>query len=138
MLRPLAEILRKEWLRQGRPKSGRVCPPRRKSASGMVSLDQLQSKVLKHWEKVGLEPIGLQESRHTAATWLDHAGVSPKVSSQFMGHKTPEFQVGAAAITLGRYTHVLSGELERARGRLDIFIAERQREERTAMGTKQC
>ena len=40
----------------------------------------------------GLETIGLHESRHTAATWLDHAGVSPKVASTLMGHKTPEYQ----------------------------------------------
>ena len=49
---------------------------------------------------LGLEPIGLHESRHTAATWLDHAGVSPKVASTLMGHKTPEYQPGAASITL--------------------------------------
>lgn len=72
-----------------------------------------------------LEPIGLHESRHTAATWLDHAGVSPKVASQIMGHKTPEYQAGAAAITLERYTHVLPGELERARDLLDKFLAQR-------------
>jgi hypothetical protein len=36
-----------------------------------------------------------------------------------MGHKTPEYQPGAAAITLRRYTHTLPGELERARDLLD-------------------
>jgi hypothetical protein len=72
-----------------------------------------------------LEPIGLHEARHTTATWLDHAGVSPKVASQFMGHKTPEYQPGAARITLERYTHVLPGELERARDLLDTFLADR-------------
>ena len=68
----------------------------------------------------------MHEARHTAATWLDHAGVSPKVSSQIMGHKTPEYQAGAARITLDRYTHVLPGELEHARDLLDKFLAERQ------------
>ena len=42
-----------------------------------------------------------------------------------MGHKTPEYQPGAARITLQRYTHVLPGELERARDLLDRFIEER-------------
>ncbi|MBA3865586.1 MAG: hypothetical protein H0X42_04450 [Solirubrobacterales bacterium] len=46
-----------------------------------------------------------------------------------MGHKTPEYQAGAAKITLDRYTHVLPGELERARGLLDAFLSERLREE---------
>ena len=68
------------------------------------------------------------ESRHTAATWLDHAGVSPKVASQIMGHKTPEYQPGAARITLERYTHMLPGELERARHQPDEFLAERSAE----------
>jgi len=36
-----------------------------------------------------------------------------------------EFQAGAARITLQRYTHVLPGELERAREQLDKFLIER-------------
>ncbi len=42
-----------------------------------------------------------------------------------MGHETPEYQAGAAKIALERYTHVLPGELERARDLLDSFLAER-------------
>jgi hypothetical protein len=38
------------------------------------------------------------EARHTAATWLNHAGVPPKAASQLMGRKTPEYQLGAASI----------------------------------------
>jgi hypothetical protein len=54
--------------------------------------------------------------------------ISPKVASQIMEHKTPEYQAGAATITLERYTHVLPGELERARDLLDKFLAERSAE----------
>jgi hypothetical protein len=43
-----------------------------------------------------------------------------------MGHRTPEYQPGAAPITLRRYTHTLPGELERARDLLDTFLAQRQ------------
>lgn len=125
---PLRAILREEWIAQGRPKKGKVCPPRKKSRSGLISLDSLQERVHQRWRELGLEPIGLHEARHMAATWLDHAGVSPKVSSQIMGHKTPEYQPGAARITLERYTHMLPGELERARELLDKFIAERSAE----------
>jgi hypothetical protein len=42
-----------------------------------------------------------------------------------MGHKDPKRQPDAAPITLRRYTHVLPGELERARDQLDAFLAER-------------
>lgn len=42
-----------------------------------------------------------------------------------MGHKTPEYQSGAASITLRRYTRILLGELERARDLLDAFLADR-------------
>ena len=91
----------------------------------MLSLGDIQERVRGEWRDLGLESIGLHESRHTAATWLDHAGVSPKVASTLMGHKTPEYQPGAASITLRRYTHTLPGELGRARDLLDRFLAER-------------
>ncbi|MBS1677704.1 MAG: tyrosine-type recombinase/integrase [Actinobacteria bacterium] len=126
MVACLRARLRAQWIAQDRPTSGRVCPPRRESDSGMVSLDQLQKRVKKIWEDQKLRPIGLQEARHTSATWLDHAGVAPKVALVFMGHKAPQRQPDAAPITLRRYTHVLPGELERARDQLDRFIAERE------------
>jgi len=128
LVKPLRRRLHAEWIRQGRPTEGRVCPPRRESGSGMISLDQLQKRIVKLWGGCGLRPIGLQDSRHTAATWLDHAGVSPKVASVFMGHKAPGRQSDAAPITLRRYTHVLPGELQRARDRLDAFLSERKGE----------
>jgi integrase len=125
LIAPLRALLREEWLAQGEPKTGRVCPPQRMRKSGRKSMRGLQRRVRRRWQAHGLEPIGLQEARHTAATWLDHAGISPKVCSQIMGHKTPEYQPGAARITLERYTHVLPGELERARERLERFIYDR-------------
>jgi hypothetical protein len=64
---------------------------------------------------------------------VDHAGVSPKVSSEIMGHKTPQYQAGAARITLQRYTHMLPGELERAREQLEAFLRERAEEEAFAV-----
>jgi hypothetical protein len=44
--------------------------------------------------------------------------------SEFVGHKTPEYQLGAARITQV-YTHMLPGELERARVLFDKFLVER-------------
>ena len=97
----------------------------------MLSLDQMQKRVIREWKSSGLTPIRLQESRHTAATWLDHAGVTPKLASAFMGHKAParHLHPDAAPITLRLYTHVLPGELERARDQLDAFLAARETEE---------
>lgn len=131
IVRPLRRRLHAEWVRQGRPKTGRICPPRRKSGSGLLSLNQLSKRITEKWEELKLAPIGLQDSRHTAATWLDHAGVAPKVASVFMGHKAPRRRdyPDAAPITLRRYTHVLPGELERARDQLDEFLAARETEE---------
>lgn len=127
LVKPLWVMLREEWEAQDRPKSGKVCPPKAMRKSGLLALNTLQSRVRKRWQEFGLEPIGLHECRHTTATWLDHAGVSPKVVSQFMGHKTAEYQPGAAQITLQRYTHVLPGELERARELFDVFLSARNR-----------
>jgi integrase len=124
-VKPLWDMLREEWEAQGRPTSGRVCPPRKRGKSGLLALNTLQARIHKRWEEQGLTPIGLHESRHTTATWLDHAGVSPKVISEFVGHKTPEYQLGAARITLQVYTHMLPGELERARVLFDKFLVER-------------
>lgn len=130
MVDQLRVRLHAEWVRQGQPTSGRVCPPRRAdNKSGCLSLNALQKRCRREWQTRGLSPIGLQDSRHTAATWLDHANVSPKVASVFMGHKAPKRQADAAPITLGRYTHVLPGELERARGELQTFLDAREVDE---------
>jgi integrase len=129
---PLRRRLSAEWTRQGRPGSGKVCPPRARSRSGLLSLGQLSKRVRSIWEESDLCPIGLQDSRHTAATWLDHAGVSPRVCSMMMGHRAPrrDLYPEAAPITLRRYTHVLPGELERGRDQLDKFLAAREEEEK--------
>lgn len=128
-VRQLRDRLLAEWIRQGKPKTGRVCLPRRESESGKLSLNSLQKNRFHVWEDLDLRPIGMQDSRHTAATWLDHARVSPKVASVFMGHKAPKLQPDAAPITLRRYTHLLPRELERARDQLQRFLDAREAEE---------
>ncbi len=127
LVKPLRTMLRRAWISQGKPSQGKVCPPLNKSKTRLISLNHLQEKARRIWGERAVQPIGLHEARHTAATWLDHAGVSPKVASQLMGHKTPDYQAGAAPITLRRYTHTLPGEIERARDLLDAFLATRSR-----------
>lgn len=131
IVRPLRDRLLREWISQGRPRNGKVCPPRKESKSGMLSLNWLVKFVTRQWSELCLRPLTLQDARHTSATWLDHAGVTPKVVSEFMGHKAPrrDRHPDAAPITLRRYTHVLDGELQRAADKLQAFIAEREEAE---------
>jgi integrase len=89
-----------------------------------MSTGGLAQRASRCWNDAALQPIGLHECRHTAATWLDAAGVSPKVASVLMGHATPDHQPGAAPITLARCTHTLPDAMERAREQLDAFLAE--------------
>lgn len=139
MVRPLLTRVRAEYLRQGRPTGDQLlCPPRKASRSGLLSTDGVITRAKKAWgwelidgewiaQAGAMEPILLHESRHTAATWLNAAGVNPKVASQIMGHSTPEraaaAAAGAASITLTRYTHTLPGDLEHARELLDGYLA---------------
>jgi integrase len=140
LLRPLRSRLREEWLRQGRPEGEQlICPPRRHGVSGLLSMPGVARRARVAWgwawedgvwQKArddAREPIGLHECRHTAASWMNAAGVNPKIASILMGHSTPEraaaAAAGAASITLSRYTHALPGDFEHARDRLDSFIA---------------
>lgn len=129
LITPVRSRLEVEWKRQGHPKAGPVFPPRRAdNLQGTADLNSVLRRIRKIWSDLGKNPVTFQDARHTAATWLDHAGVSPKVSSVIMGHKAPKLRAypDAAPITLRRYTHVLEGELERAREQLEVFVSTRQ------------
>lgn len=129
MVAQLRARLEAEWGSQGRPDQGVVFPPKRiDNSTGTADLNSVLRRVTKRWSGLGRDPITFQETRHTAATWLDHAGVSPKVASMLMGHKTPKPEIypGAAPITLRRYTHVLGGELARAGKQLEVFLSRRE------------
>jgi integrase len=133
MVRQLRVRIYAEWQRQGEPESGPIFKPKRAdNRSGTADLNAMLRRITKKWQDLELVPISFQDSRHTAATWLDHAGVSPKVASVIMGHRAPKLVLhpDAAPITLKRYTHVLIGELERACEQLQAFLAEREAEER--------
>jgi integrase len=126
---PLLALLKRAYLEQGRPDGKqKVCPPRgnNNSRSGLLNSSWLGVRVRAAWTEAGLTPITLQESRHSAATWLDAAGVPPKIASVLMGHATPARQPGAAQITLARYTHALPEDIEDARTKLADYLAEHQ------------
>jgi integrase len=123
-VKPLLTLLKRTWISQGRPPGDRlVCPPRRANPTGLLHTGGLTARANEAWKRKKLQPIGLHECRHTAATWLDAGGVSPKVASVLMGHATPDRQPGAAQITLARYTHVMPDAIEGARSQLDSWLA---------------
>jgi integrase len=53
-------------------------------------------------DELDLPPIGVHGLRHSAATWMIGAGVSPKLVQQRLGHAD-------VSITLGLYSHVMPG-----------------------------
>jgi integrase len=127
---PLVGLLKRAHMEQGRPKDGLVCPARTEWATtGLLNTGWLAKRAEKVWTGAELRPITLQEARHTAATWLDAAGVAPKIASVLMGHATPDRQPGAAQITLARYTHALPEDIERARAKLAAYLADAQKAE---------
>lgn len=124
---PLLAMLKRAYLEQRRPDGKQlVCPPQGPSRSGRLDTSWLGVSAREAWEKAHLTPITLQEARHTAATWLDAAGVPPKIASVLMGHATPARQSGAAQITLARYTHALPEDIEDARKKLAAYLARHQ------------
>ena len=128
---PLLALLKRRYLEVGRPKDELVCPPYTSWArTGLLNTGWVMTRARSYWSEANLQPITLQEARHTAATWLDAAGVRPKVASVLMGHSVPERQTGAASITLARYTHALPEDIERARDQLNAYLARPEREQK--------
>ena len=54
--------------------------------------------------------------RHSVATFMVGAGVSPKLVAQRLGHSSP-------AITLGVYSHVMPGHDQAAAVVADVYAA---------------
>ncbi len=124
---PLLVHLKRVYLEQGRPNDGLVCRPHTEWATtGLLNTGWLAKRAKQIWTDAKLQPITLQEARHTAATWLDAAGVTPKIASVLMGHATPDRQPGAAQITLARYTHALPEDIEEARTKFAAYLANAQ------------
>jgi integrase len=129
LVRPLRTILRRVWISRAARRRAKSAHRASTAPPGCSRSATSSAASTVTGARQSSRPIGLHEARHTAATWLDHAGVSPKVASELMGHRTPEYQPGAAVITLRRCTHMLPGELERAGDLLDAFNAQRARED---------
>lgn len=64
--------------------------------------------------------------------WITLAS-APRSHRRSWATRRPNIKREPAKITLDRYTHVLPGELERARDLLDKFLADRVRDEEEAI-----
>jgi integrase len=107
---------------EGRDPAERLCPPRRKCASGLLCMRGVQRRADRLWETAGLKRITFHEARHTCISWLDAAEVRGVVRSWIAGHETPRLQDGAARITQERYTHMLPGDLQRALKQFNAYL----------------
>ena len=67
------------------------------------------------WTTTTLDPIGLHDARHAAASILIAAGVNPKALSVYMGH-------ASITITLDRYGHLFPGNEEEAAALIDSYL----------------
>ena len=70
---------------------------------------------LKAWTAAGLAPIGLHEARHTFASMMIASGATPLAISRAMGHSS-------ISVTFNTYGHLLPGERDELRKRLDAFL----------------
>jgi integrase len=61
-----------------------------------------------------VDRLTLHEARHSFATWLDHAGISPDRADRYMGHSS-----GSVA---SRYRHLLGVQVAADRDALDAYL----------------
>lgn len=88
MVGSLKKILREEWMRVGRPETGRIV--KRSVLSG-----KWQARADIAWERAGLARVTLHEARHTYASFVMAAGYNLKQIQEYLGH--------ADLVTTGRY-----------------------------------
>jgi len=85
------------------------------SATAPFQPTNLRRRALTAWERAGLAPIGLHESRHTFASLMIAAGVNAKALSTYMGHASVQ-------ITFDRYGHLMPGNEQEAADLLDAYL----------------
>ena len=76
--------------------------------------------LLRHWYDLlagaGISRVPFHTTRHSAATLMVSAGVSPKVAAERLGHAT-------AALTLDRYSHITEALRHDAADAIDAVLA---------------
>jgi integrase len=86
-----------------------------RSADTPFSSNAINGRAKRAWRTAQLNPIGLHEARHTAASFFIAAGLNPKTISTYMGH-------ASIAFTHDRYGHLLPGNENESAALLDSFF----------------
>jgi integrase len=111
----LARLLADHLVLMNHPAEGLLFPGREPGCPIHPSV--LRRRAAKSWRKVGLEPLGFHEARHTYASINIAAGMNAKTLSTYMGHAN-------ISITLDRYGHLMPGNEAEARDLLDAYLDE--------------
>jgi integrase len=77
--------------------------------------DRVAKRAREAWTAAQLEPIGLHDARHAAASVLIAAGVNVKALSAYLGH-------ASITITLDRYGHLFPGNEDEAAALVDAYL----------------
>ena|SRR5438270_2463964 len=113
---PIADPLRRELaahkLRTGRTDDELVFG-RTEAAAFVPSTVRLRA--FEAWKAAALEPVGLHEARHCAASFLIAAGLNAKELSVYMGHSD-------IRVTYNTYGHLMPGGHAQAADRLSAFL----------------
>jgi integrase len=75
----------------------------------------LRSRALKAWAAAELEPLTPHEARHTAASYMAAAGLTPKEAQEAMGHAD-------IRTTLNIYAKAVPGWQQQAAAKLDAYL----------------
>ncbi len=109
---PLAKLLKAHKASTGRSGSDLVFG---RTASQPFVPSTVRANALKAWKDSPLEPIGLHQARHTAASFMIAAGANAKALSVVMGHASIE-------ITFNRYGHLMPGSEDEVGQRLAAYL----------------
>jgi integrase len=113
---PMADALRRELaaLKLASGRAGDDLVFGRTPAEAFVP-STVRLRAIDAWKAAELEPIGLHEARHCAASFLIAAGVNAKELSVYMGHSD-------IRVTYNVYGHLWPGGLSQAADRLSAFL----------------
>jgi integrase len=85
------------------------------SATQPFTPTAVRKRALTDWRRVGLEPIGLHECRHTFASLLIAAGVNAKAITSYLGHASIQ-------TTFDLYGHLMPGNEEESVALVDAYL----------------
>ncbi|MGH2924460.1 MAG: tyrosine-type recombinase/integrase [Solirubrobacterales bacterium] len=111
---PLATLISDHAVLMDHPTEGLLFPGQ--DATRPLSTGRLRNRAKDAWKEAELRPLGFHEGRHTFASLMIDAGINAKAISTYMGHAN-------ISITLDRYGHLMPGNEDEARTRLNAYLA---------------